>query len=74
MNSITFDGTRITFDPHENTVTVDENGVRLELVANGNMVKDARWNVDGMLRAGSISEWVADRIVFCFGIAARKLA
>ena len=70
-----FDGTEVELTPLR--VTVTEAEVTLTLWAKNlhkGWVEDAAWNTDGMVKAGSCSQWQAQRIVYCFGLAARRLA
>jgi len=66
-----FDGTQIEFNSDEVTVT---EGIRLTLINDVNLVANAQHHVAGAVRAKSIDQWTADRIVFCFGIARRLSA
>ena len=66
-----FDGSKIEISSSEVTVT---EGVKLTLTSDKDLVKNAAWHVAGGVRAGSIDQWTADRIVFCFGIAQRAIA
>ena len=70
MTAFEFDGTKIAIDGPDVTVTEGDVSLTLTTAYGGELIDHARWNVNGM----KISPWVADRIVYCFALAARRMA
>jgi len=73
----TFDGSTFTItatdDGYDVTVTERVFTVTLVTADGGDLVKNATANARAMVRAG-VDAWSADRIAYCFGLAARALA
>ena len=67
-----FDGSKIEISSEQ--VTVTEGTAKLTLINGKDLVKHAAWHVAGGVRAGSVDQWTADRIVYCFGLAQRAIA
>ena len=77
MTNFTFDGTQVEISQTEGgfEVRVTEGGHSLELVTeNGqDLFANAAENGRAMVRAG-MDAWAADRIAYCFHLAARRMA